>query len=92
MWHDKFLIENHYDGTVPLYNWQQKSYSSQFYTKGNLKVVEDINKLSERINENEPFLVIIPHKRITNIDVSTMNLFKELDSNYKKGIYLFNKK
>ena len=89
---DKFLIENHYDGTVPLYNWQQKSYSSQFYTKGNLKVVEDINKLSERINENEPFLVIIPHKRITNIDVSTMNLFKELDSNYKKGIYLFNKK
>lgn len=89
---DKFLIENHYDGTVPLYHWQQKSYSSQFYTKGNVKSLEDVDKLSKRIDENQPFLVIIPHKRIANIDVSTMTQLQELDSNYKKGIYLFKKK
>jgi 4-amino-4-deoxy-L-arabinose transferase-like glycosyltransferase len=89
---DKFLIENHYDGSMPVYHWEQKSYSSQFYTKGKVKTVEDLDNLNKRIIANQSFLVIIPHKRIPNIELSTMNLLQELDSNYKKGIYLYKQK
>ena len=89
---DKFLIENHFDSTLPIYHWQNKSYSSQFYTKGQVKVVADSNGLINRIDENQPFLIIIPHKKIKEIDPSTMSLLKELDANYKKGIYQYKEK
>jgi len=86
---DKYLIENHIEENLPIYHWQNKSYSGQFYTKGTIKAIEDNNKLKEQIILKEPFLIIIPHKKIKNIDKKEMLLLKKVDANYKKGIYLF---
>lgn len=88
---DKYLIEKHIDDHLPIYHWQNKSYSGQFYTQGKIKVIEDNDTLKERLLSKEPFLIIIPHKKIDKIDKNNMALLKEMDSNYKKGIYIFRK-
>ncbi|WP_368050293.1 ArnT family glycosyltransferase [Lutibacter sp.] len=87
---DKFFIENNTDKNIPMYHWENKSYSSQFYSKGTIKIIEDNADLSKNLNSKKPFLIIIPHKKIKNIDKESMKLLKELESNYKKSIYIFN--
>ncbi|GGK49507.1 ArnT family glycosyltransferase [Gramella jeungdoensis] len=87
---DKFFIENNSDKNLPLYHWENKSYSGQFYSKGSLKTIENNADLSKNINSKKSFLIIIPHKKIKNIDKENMKLLKELESNYKKSIYIFN--
>lgn len=87
---DKYFIEQHINDEIPIFHWQNKSYSGQFYSKGKLKALEDNNDLSKQLSLKKPFLLIIPHKKIKYIDESTMKQLKELESNYKKSIYIFN--
>jgi len=86
---DKYLIEKHLEENLPIYHWEEKSYSGQFYTKGNLKVIKDTLELKEHISSKEPFLIIIPNKKIKNIYKEEISLLQKLDSNYNKSIYLF---
>ncbi len=86
---DKYLIEEHIGDGIPIYHWQNKSYSSRFYTKGNIKAIENNDKLKEKLDSKNPFLIIIPHKKIDQIDRHDMELLKEIDLNYKKGIYIY---
>lgn len=88
---DKYLIENTSDNYIPIYHWQNKSYSSQFYTNGSVKSFENNSKLEELLLAEKPFLIIIQHKRIDKINKATMLLLKEIDRNNKKSIYLFQK-
>ncbi|WP_456421172.1 ArnT family glycosyltransferase [Lutibacter sp.] len=88
---DKYLIENTASNKLPIYHWQKKSYSGQFYTKGTMKAIENTHKLKEAFKTKNPFLIIIPTKKIKNIDNQEMSLLKKIDSNYKKGIYIFKK-
>ena len=87
---DKFFIENNIDKNIPIYHWENKSYSSQFYSKGSIKNIKNNTDLSYTINSKKSFLIIIPHKKIKNIDSKSMMLLKKIESNYKKSIYIFN--
>ena len=87
---DKFFIENHIDKNISMYHWENKSYSSQFYSKGSIKTIKDNTELSKNLNSKKPFLIIIPHKKIKNINPESMKLLKKLEENYKKSIYIFN--
>jgi len=86
---DKYLIENTSEKNLQIYHWQKKSYSGQFYTQGTIKAVKDTLELNKLISENKPFLMIIPHKKIKKMDEKDMILLKEVETNYKKSIYLF---
>ncbi len=88
---DKYLIENNVTENVPVFHWQSKSYSGQFYTKGKMDVIENNKRLKTRINSGEPFMVIIPNKRIKLIDSLHLKQLTKIGANYKKGIYLFKK-
>lgn len=87
---DKYLIENVVAKNLPIYHWQKKSYSGQFYTQGKMKVIEDGIKLKKHLSIKESFLIIIPHKKVKYIDINEMLLLQLIDSNNKKGIYIFN--
>ncbi len=87
---DKYFIEQHINDNLPIFHWETKSYSGQFYSKGKLKAMENAQALTEQLSLKKPFLLIIPHKKIKNIDENTMSQLKELASNYKKSIYIFN--
>jgi len=88
---DKYLVEKHLDKNLPIYHWQNKSYSGQFYTKGNIKVIKDTLELKKHIALDSSFLVIIPHKKLKKIDAKDLTLLKQLETNYKKGIYIYTK-
>jgi len=87
---DKYLIENNSVENIPIYHWQNKSYSGQFYTKGTIKAIENDSQLTQHLSLNQSFIIIIPHKKISKINKENMSLLKKLDSNYKKSIYIFN--
>ena len=88
---DKYLIENTAENKIPIYYWHNKSYSSQFYSKGSINTVENNDELNELIISNNPFLIIIQHKRIDKISIKNLALLKEIDRNSKKSIYIVNK-
>jgi 4-amino-4-deoxy-L-arabinose transferase-like glycosyltransferase len=88
---DKYLVEKHIDKKLPMYHWQNKSYSGQFYTQGKIEVIKDTIELKEHLSSNNSFLIIIPHKKINIINKNDMILLKQLEANHKKGIYIFNK-
>ena len=88
---DKYLIENNSAENIPMYYWQTKSYSSQFYSKGKIEVIENEQELLTHLNAGNSFLIIIPHKRLKKMNLSYLKSLQEIDKNYKNGIYLFHK-
>lgn len=88
---DKYLIENNSVENIPMYYWQTKSYSSQFYSKGKIEVIENEQDLLTHLNTGNSFLIIIPHKRLKKMDPSYLKSLQEIDKNFKNGIYLFQK-
>ena len=74
-------------------NTDNDVFISKDLSKLRYSIPEYINSntdLSKNIDLNQPFLIIIPHKNIKKINKESMKLLKELDSNYKKSIYIFN--
>lgn len=88
---DKYLVENNLESNLPLFHWQNKSYSGQFYSKGKIGAIKNNDQLKEEILKQQSFLIIIPHKKIKKIDKESLDLLTEIEVNNKKGIYLFNK-
>ncbi|NOR29098.1 MAG: phospholipid carrier-dependent glycosyltransferase [Lutibacter sp.] len=86
---DKYLIENISEKNLQIYHWQKKSYSGQFYTQGAIKAVKDTLELNKLISEKKPFLMIIPHKKIKKIDKKSIQNLEQIDSNNKKGMYIY---
>ncbi|CAL2101189.1 glycosyltransferase, family GT83. Putative undecaprenyl-glycosyl transferase [Tenacibaculum sp. 190130A14a] len=86
---DKYLIFNSSPIKGKLFHLKSKSYSSQFYSKGNIESIS-IPKLEQTIQQNEDsFKVIIPNKTFHKISLETRKKLQPLDKNHKKGIYAF---
>lgn len=83
---DKYLIENN-SKFKNIYHLKDKSYSSQFYSKGTVKSVA-IEQM-EKSKPNESFCVIISNKNFKKIPVKISNNLVLLEVNHKKGIYTY---
>lgn len=86
---DKYLIENNETNNTPVFHYNKKSYSGQFYTEGRIDVIKDENSLKEHLLKKESFLVIIPLKYVKKIDPMILQKLKKVDGNYKKNVYLY---
>ena len=88
---DKYLIANNTTKEIPLYCWKIKSYSSQFYSKGAVKVIKNEQELTNHLNKGNSFLLLISHKRFKKMDPVYLKSLQEIDKNNKNGMYLFEK-
>jgi 4-amino-4-deoxy-L-arabinose transferase-like glycosyltransferase len=88
---DKYLISNNTTKEIPLYCWKIKSYSSQFYSKGAVKVIKNEQELINHLNKGNSFLLLISHKRFKKMDPVYLKSLQEIDKNNKNGMYLFKK-
>lgn len=88
---DKYLISNNITKEIPLYCWKIKSYSSQFYSKGAVKVIKNEQELINHLNKGNSFLLLISHKRFKKMDPVYLKSLQEIDKNNKNGMYLFKK-
>jgi 4-amino-4-deoxy-L-arabinose transferase-like glycosyltransferase len=86
---DKYLILNHSDSkSSDLYYFNRKSYSSQFYSRGKIKVLSQ-PELDEMLNGNVPFRIIILNKHLKNLSDNETGKLRLIDSNYNRGLYAF---
>jgi 4-amino-4-deoxy-L-arabinose transferase-like glycosyltransferase len=88
---DKYLISNNTTKEIPLYCWKIKSYSSQFYSKGAVKVIKNEQELINHLNKGNSFLLLISHKQFKKMDPVYLKYLQEIDKNNKNGMYLFEK-
>jgi 4-amino-4-deoxy-L-arabinose transferase-like glycosyltransferase len=84
---DKYLIEHTNHTNLPLYCWQVKSYSSQFYSKGTVKIIKNEQELANNIQAQHSFLLIISKKRLKKMNPSSLHAFQLIESNHKNNIY-----
>ena len=83
---DKYLLQNIGDFHGNIYYLGSKSYSSQFYSKGEIQNIS-IENLKSKTAENETFKVIIKNKDYDKIEESVTKNLKLLDFNSKNKIY-----
>ena len=84
---DKYILEN-LDNNLPIYSLEQKSYSSQFYTKGRIEVI-DQEKFENLVTKDSKFYISISNNRWVSLSLSLRNKLKIIDNNKKTGIYQF---
>ena len=88
---DKYLLDtikiNHENKEIPIYYWQSKNYSGQFYTHGKAQMLETENQVdSVQTLHKKLFLVIATHKQVQiSKQLDKMTLIK---SNYKNSIFV----
>ncbi|TYA78731.1 ArnT family glycosyltransferase [Seonamhaeicola marinus] len=83
---DKYLILSTNKTDSNLYYFGEKSYSSQFYSNGQVKGILN-EELIKKIEDKEQFRIIIPNRRLKTIDQSIMHKLVVMDSSYKTKIY-----
>jgi len=88
---DKYLILNQSDTEITdLYYLNKKSYSSQFYSRGNVKTLSQA-ELAEKLTGQVPFRIIILNKHLKKLGEDETGKLRLIDSNYNRGLYEFHK-
>ena len=86
---DKALIEKTNNHFAPIYSLKVKSYSSQFYSKGEIKKI-DFEELENLIEDNNSFFIVIKENKIDSIMLETKNKLKNIYERSDKSLYSYN--
>ena len=86
---DKYLVTN-LRPEVPVYSLDQKSYSSQFYTKGKIQTI-DLNFLTQLIQKKPLAYIRITNKRWNSLPLEIRTQLYKFRENRKTSIYTFKK-
>ncbi len=84
---DKYILKN-LNNQLPIYSLEQKSYSSQFYTKGLIKVIEQKELKTFTDNDSE-FYIRITNDKWKNLSPSIKSKLEVVNKNNRVGIYRF---
>jgi 4-amino-4-deoxy-L-arabinose transferase-like glycosyltransferase len=84
---DKYILKN-INHKLPIYSLDQKSYSSQFYTNGLIKIINE-EKLEKLIIKGSKFYIRITNNRWRNLPPGVRNGLVVIDKNKKAGIYQY---
>ena len=84
---DKYLLEQA-NLALDIFSLDQKSYSSQFYTMGNIKRI-DTAYLGQLLKMNKTFNLILLNKQWEELKTTHKNQLELINSNGKKGLYQF---
>ena len=84
---DKYILKN-LDSNLPIYSLEKKSYSSQFYTSGLIKVI-DQEKFEKLLTKDTKFYIKISNKRWRSLSQSFRNKLEIINNNRKAGVYQF---
>ena len=83
---DKYLVSETKNNII--YTLDFKSYSSQFYTKGNIKKVSNLI-LDKLILEPQDFYILIDHKRWNQIPLKVKQELTLIKSHKKRALYKY---
>ena len=86
---DKELVKNKLVSDYSLFYLNYKSFSSQFYSLGAIKMI-NLEQLKEKLINGERFAVIIENSEIKKMNLSTIKRLREIKKTKKKSIYVTN--
>ena len=86
---DKELVKNELVSDYSLFYLNYKSFSSQFYSLGAIKMI-NLEQLKEKLKNGERFAVIIENSEIKKMNLSTIKRLREIKKTKKKSIYVTN--
>ena len=86
---DKELVKNELVSDYSLFYLNYKSFSSQFYSSGAIKMI-NLEQLQEKLMNGERFAVIIENSEIKKMNLSTIKRLREIKKTNKKSIYVTN--
>ena len=86
---DKELVKNELVSDYSLFYLNYKSFSSQFYSLGAIKMI-NLEQLKEKLKNGERFAVIIENSEIKKMNLSTIKRLREIKKTKKKSIYMTN--
>ena len=84
---DKEFVENELVSDYSLFYLNYKSFSSQFYSLGSIKMIK-MDQLKEKIINEEKFAVIIENPEIKKLGLSTIKKLKEIKTTSEKKLYI----
>ena len=84
---DKDLVEDKKVSDYSLYYLNYKSFSSQFYSLGSIKMI-NFEQLKQKIMNKENFAIIIEKSEIKKVDFSTIKKLKKIRNTKKKYLYI----
>jgi len=89
---DKYLLANpniiSIQNSVPIYYWNKKSYSGQFYSKGKAQVVSNSGALDSIMEINQKLVLVILKKHLKDIPEDIKIRMNIIESNYKTSLFL----
>lgn len=85
---DKNLVLHREVDPSRLYAFPFKSYSSQFYSKGKINVIET-NVLEKMVEESASFSIIIKNRQFEDLSPEVMSQLKLIIERRKDGLYQF---
>ena len=86
---DKELVKSELVSDYSLFYLNYKSFSSQFYSLGAIKMI-NLEQLQEKLMNGERFAVIIENSEIKKMNLSTIKRLREIKKTNKKSIYVTN--
>ena len=86
---DKELVKNELVSDYSLFYLNYKSFSSQFYSLGAIKMI-NLEQLKEKLKNGERFAVIIENSEIKKMNLTTIKRLREIKKTKKKSIYMTN--
>ena len=86
---DKELVKNELVSDYSLFYLNYKSFSSQFYSLGAIKMI-NLEQLKEKLMNGERIAVIIENSEIKKMNLSTIKRLREIKKTNKKSIYVTN--
>ncbi|MGB2172022.1 MAG: ArnT family glycosyltransferase [Flavobacteriaceae bacterium] len=83
---DKNLVEHSIISDYSLFSLNEKTYSSQYYSKGKVQVIS-VEELKRQLRQNDPFFVLITQEQLENLDERTKDALRLIKKTREKGVY-----
>ena len=88
---DKHLLKKMDNNQITnYYAWEFKSYSSQFYTSGKIKVIDTSEELEELIKEGSSFYILSRNSHYKNMPTVLKEQLKLIGTNKKSQLFIYN--
>lgn len=88
---DKHLLKKiSKEKITEIYAWEFKSYSSQFYTSGNIEVIKNSSELDSLIGKKEPFYILSRNSHFKNMPNTLKDQLTLIGVNKKSQLFKCN--
>src|SRR6185436_7916302 len=74
------VIERTPDATAPVYYWQARFFSADYYGQGRVRVVQDAAPLVRDLAARREFTLVVPERRLDSVPADVAQHLLQIDA------------